>query len=620
MAQFINLFASKLRQGQSQFPYLLRALLLVWSAARGWMLAWLVLLIIQGILPVAIVYLTRILVDSLVAVVEAGGSRESISPLLVSVVLMAIVMLLQELLRSLSNYIKTVQAERVTDYISDLIHRKSISVDLAFYDSPDYYDQLHRAMQDAGHRPLSLLESSGSLLQNSITLFAMAAVLIPYGWWLPLALFVSTIPAFYITFHHRMRLYRWRLETTHQERRSWYLKSVLTMRRTAAELRLFHLGDHFRIAYKNLRHRLRDEQLKLTRDQGLSEFAAGIIALLITGIAMAWMLWQVVLGEYSFGDLALFYSAFNQGQSLMRSLLGQMGEIYSNSLFLGDLFAFLELKPKVVDPQTPIHTSVTLTKSIRFENVSFRYPDSGRLVVRDFNLSIPAGQVVAIVGPNGAGKSTLVKLLCRFYDPQEGSISFDGCDIRDISVEELRHRITVLFQEPVQYYATVAENIAYGDLASKPGGTKIKTAANAAGADSIIDRLTDNYDTLLGKWFKGGTDLSVGEWQRIALARAFLRQAPIIILDEPTSAMDPWAEADWLRRFRELANNRTAIIITHRFTTASFADVVHVMDDGKIVESGRHDELVAEGGRYARSWMDQMQKWIGSSPIEDKQT
>jgi ATP-binding cassette subfamily B protein len=620
MTQFFNLFASKLRQGQSQFPYLLRALLLVWSAARGWMLAWLVLLIIQGFLPVAIVYLTRILVDSLVAVVEAGGSRESIRPLLFSVVLMATVMLLQELLRSLSNYIRTVQAERVTDYISDLIHRKSISVDLAFYDSPDYYDQLHRAMQDAGHRPLSLLESSGSLLQNSITLFAMAAVLIPYGWWLPLALFVSTIPAFYITFHHRMRLYRWRLETTHQERRSWYLKSVLTMRRTAAELRLFHLGDHFRIAYKNLRRRLRDEQLKLTRDQGLSEFAAGIIALLITGIAMAWMLWQVVLGEYSFGDLALFYSAFNQGQNLMRSLLGQMGEIYSNSLFLGDLFAFLELKPKVVDPQSPIHTSVTLTKSIRFENVSFRYPDSERLVVRDFNLSIPAGQIVAIVGPNGAGKSTLVKLLCRFYDPQEGSISFDGCDLRDISVEELRHRITVLFQEPVQYYATVAENIAYGDLASKPDEPKIKTAANAAGADPIIDRLTDNYDTLLGKWFKGGTDLSVGEWQRIALARAFLRQAPIIILDEPTSAMDPWAEADWLRRFRELANNRTAIIITHRFTTASFADIVHVMDDGKIVESGRHDKLVAEGGRYARSWMDQMQKWMGSSPIEDKRT
>ncbi|MGB7116212.1 MAG: ABC transporter ATP-binding protein [Anaerolineales bacterium] len=617
MTQFFNLFASKFRQGQAQFPYLLRALLLVWSAARGWMLAWLVLLIIQGILPVAIVYLTRILVDSLVAVVEAGGSRESISPLLFSVALMAIVMLLKELLSSLSNYIRTVQSERVTDYISDLIHRKSISVDLAFYDSPDYYDQLHRAMQDAGYRPLSLLESSGSLLQNSITLFAMAAVLIPYSWWLPLALLVSTIPAFYVVFHHRMRLYRWRLETTHHERRSWYLKSILTMRGTAAELRLFHLGDHFRIAYKNLRHRLRDEQLKLTRDQGLSELAAGTIALLITGIAMAWMLWQVVLGEYSLGDLALFYSAFNQGQSLMRSLLGQMGEIYSNSLFLGDLFAFLELKPKVVDPQSPIPTPVTLTKSIRFENVSFRYPDSERLVVRDFNLSIPAGQIVAIVGPNGAGKSTLAKLLCRFYDPQEGSITFDGCDLRDISVEDLRHRITVLFQEPVQYYATVAENIAYGDLASKPGETEIKTAANAAGADSIIDRLPDNYDTLLGKWFKGGTDLSVGEWQRIALARAFLRQAPIIVLDEPTSAMDPWAEADWLRRFRELARNRTTIIITHRFTTAAFADVVHVMDDGKIVESGRHDELVAEGGRYARSWMDQMQKWIGSSQTEN---
>lgn len=251
MTRFFNLFASKLRKGQAQFLYLLRALLLVWSAARGWMLAWLVLLIIQGFLPVAIVYLTRILVDSLVAVVEAGGTWESIRPMLFSVVLMATVMLLKELLRSLSNYVRMVQSERVTDYISDVIHRKSISVDLAFYDSPDYYDQLHRAMHEAGYRPLSLLESSGSLLQNSITPFAMAVVLIPYSWWLPFALLVSTIPAFYVVFQHRMRLYRRRLETTHQERRSWYFKSLLTNCENAAELRLFHLGDHFRIAYRN---------------------------------------------------------------------------------------------------------------------------------------------------------------------------------------------------------------------------------------------------------------------------------------------------------------------------------------------------------------------------------
>jgi ATP-binding cassette, subfamily B, bacterial len=306
------------------------------------------------------------------------------------------------------------------------------------------------------------------------------------------------------------------------------------------------------------------------------------------------------------GDLALFYQAFYQGQSLMRTLLGNAGQIYANSLFLGNLFEFLGLEPHVVSPPYPIPAPSVIKEGIRFEQITFRYPGSERIALQDFNLTIPAGQVVAIVGANGAGKSTLVKLLCRFYDPEAGLITLDGIDLRAISLEELRRLITVLFQWPVPYHATASQNIAIGDVHAAPSAVEIEAAARGAGAHEVIARLPREYDTLLGRWFADGTELSGGEWQRIALARAFLRQAQIIVLDEPTSFMDSWAEAEWLERFRALVHGRTALIITHRFTTAMRADVIHVMQNGQIVESGSHDELLARGGLYAQSWAAQM--------------
>jgi ATP-binding cassette subfamily B protein len=238
--------------------------------------------------------------------------------------------------------------------------------------------------------------------------------------------------------------------------------------------------------------------------------------------------------------------------------------------------------------------------------VTFRYPGRERAILRRFSLAIPAEHIVTIVGPNGAGKSTLVKLLCRFYDPEEGSVELDGLNLKGMALEDLRRQIAVLFQSPVHFSASVAENIGMGDLRVASDRAGIEAAGRAAGADGIVERLPHGYDNLLGTWFLEGTELSVGEWQRIALARAFLRQAPLIIFDEPTSAMDPWAEADWMKRFRQLVAGRTALIITHRFTTAMFADAIHVMTDGRIVESGCHEELLARGGMYAQGWVTQM--------------
>jgi len=351
-----------------------------------------------------------------------------------------------------------------------------------------------------------------------------------------------------------------------------------------------------------VRQRLRGERLKLARNENLAELGAASSGLALTGGALLWIALKVMRGALTLGDLALFYQAFNKGQSLMHSLLQNVGHIYSNSLFLGNLFEFLSLKPKVVDPVDPVHFPTSLRNSITFENVSFQYPGSDRLALRDFNLQLPAGRIIAIVGANGAGKSTLIKLLCRLYDPEQGRICFDGIDLRKIPLDELRRAVTVLFQQPVHYNATVAENISLGDIGRNPSPDEIQEAAIAAGAITPILGLKQGYETLLGKWFQNGEELSVGEWQRIALARAFLRKTPILLLDEPTSAMDSWAEADWIERLRENTRGRTVLIITHRFTTAMWADVIHVMAGGAIIESGTHEELAAKGGLYAESW------------------
>ena len=602
-----EILSKKFRKALAQLPYLPRALKLVWEVARPWTIAWVVLLIVQGVLPAAVVYLTKLVVDGVVFAVRNGSSWTVVRPVLVLLVLLGGILLLMEVVRGGINWVRTVQAELLQDHIMSLIHEKSVTADLAFYELSDFYDHLHRARSEAWYRPVALLGNLGALLQNSITLLAMGAILIPLGPWLALALMLSTLPAFFVVVHYALAEYQWRLRSTGDERRAWYYDWIMTTAEAAAELRLFGLGKHFQSNYKALRQRLRGERFQLTRRQSIAELGASLIALLIIGGALGWMAWKALHGLVTLGELALLYAAFNQGQGLMRTLLENAGQLYGNSLFLGNLFEFLSLEPKIIcrgGPPWPPHRD--LNTSINFTGVSFTYPNASSKALDDFTITIPAGKIVAIVGPNGAGKSTLLKLLCRFYDPDEGTISIDNRDLTEVAVDDLRRLITVLFQQPVHYNTTVRENILYGDLELDASEAEIQRAIKAAGAEDVVSRLPEKEQTLLGRWFAGGTELSVGEWQRIALARAFLRRAPIIILDEPTSALDPWAEADWLERFRELAHGRTSIIITHRFTTAMHADVIHVMHRGRIVESGSHHRLLEQSGLYAESWSRQM--------------
>ncbi|MGG6296561.1 ABC transporter ATP-binding protein [Leptolyngbya sp. AN02str] len=561
----------------------------------------------QGILPGATVYLTRLLVDSLVDVVGVGLDWQAIQPVAIPAALMLGVIALGELLRSGSEWVRTVQSELVQDHVSRLVHSTSIAVDLAFYESSEFYDHLDRARSDAAGRSLSLLENTGGLLQNTITLLTMAAILLPYGLWLPIVLCLSTLPAFYAMVRINRRQHQWWQQTTLARRWLQYYELLLTQGPPAPEIRLFGLGSYFQTNYQTLRYRLRIEQLKLLKDQNVSRLLAAAIALAFTGGALAWMGRQVLLGLLTLGDLALFYQAFNRGQSIMKVLLGNLGQVYNNSLFIGNLFEFLSLKPQVVSPENPISLPQRFQTGIRFRDVTFSYPgQSDRPILQNFNLDIPAGKIVAIVGDNGAGKSTLIKLLCRFYDPQIGALELDGVDFRAYDIDQLRRQITVLFQNPIPYYVTASENIALGDISYNSTPEDIQQAAQYAGIHETIEKLPEGYNTKLGKLFPNGTELSGGQWQRLALARSFLRRAELIILDEPTSAMDPWAETDWIERFRALAKERTAVVVTHRFTLAMCADIIYVMRQGQIVESGTHAELLEQGGYYAESWRSQI--------------
>jgi|CZKF01.1.fsa_nt_gi ATP-binding cassette subfamily B protein len=582
-----------------QLPAGRRALALVWGAARGWTVAWGILLVGQGLIPAGQALLLRSLVNRLVA----SHGWVTIAPPALGI---ASLWIAAQFFSSALAWVRAVQAERVQDEVHRLIHVQALRLDLAFYDHPESYDQLHRARVDAISQPLALLESLGSLVQNGLGFLVLAGILWTYAGWLPLLLVCTAIPGLLLVARHILKEHRWNIEHTSQERRTRYLDWLITERSAAAELRLFDLGTYHRKAFESLRESLREGRLRLVRQGAVTELGAGCLAWGGSLLGLGWMLHRTLAGKAGLGDLLLCFQAFQQCQILLRSLLEGAGKMYRSLLFVDNLDEFLLLRPAIL-PGPAGEQGLPVKDSIRFEGISFTYPGGFHRALDGFDLEIPKGKVVALVGHNGAGKSTLIKLLCRFYDPDAGRILLDNVDLRAMDQEALRRRIAVLFQDPVHYHASVRENIAFGDLDGLSDQARVRQAAQDAGALEPIGRLPDGFEALLGKWF-GGAELSGGEWQRIALARAFFRRASLIILDEPTSSMDSWAEQDWLGRFRTLTEGKTALMITHRFTTAMHADIIHVLDKGRVIESGTHTELVALGGAYATSWAAQMRE------------
>lgn len=591
---------SKVHRSAAELVYLPRVLRLVWGAAGRWTLLWMALLVLQGVLPAVIMLATRELVDGLASLV---GSGQSLTALLVQwqpVALLAGSWLLQEGLRGVNRWLQTLQGQYVYDAITAQIHLKSAEVDIAFYDSADFYNHLHRARSEAGYRPIELIGNLGSLLQNSITLLTLLGTLLAYAWWLPIALLLSGLPALLIAVRFSIQLHQWRLKMSETERQSWYLDNLLTDYQSAPEIRLFTLSQFLRDSYASLRQVLRDGAIRLARQQMVAEWLAIGSGLLATGGSLLWAVAALLRGTISLGSVTLFYQAFSYGNRVTSQLFNDINQIYYNTLLLSDLFAFLDLEPLVLDSADCLPTP-KLCSAIRFENITFTYPGSQHAVLNQFSHTIKAGSLVALVGENGEGKSTLLKLLCRFYDPTEGCIRIDGVDLRDMARQAWWREVTVLWQEPMRYSMTVKDNISIGRKAQHLDW-QIQAVADAAGAADFIADLPHSYDTLLGRWFKGGQELSVGQWQRLALARSYFRETPLLLLDEPTSALDAWAEADWISRLKKNRSGRTTLLITHRLTTAMHADQIVIMHEGKVAECGTHSQLLALNGRYATAW------------------
>jgi ATP-binding cassette subfamily B protein len=577
-----------------------QAFKLVWQASKRHTLINFSLIPFIAVLPAAQSWVGKMIVDRILQAVNVGADVKAGLQLVLPFVLFEFALLLIDtLLNSFKGLSTNILRSLLTKHVNTLIIDKSIKLDLQFYEDPVFYDNMQNARRRADSSALAIVNAISQVAQQFITLISLVVLLVGFSPWLAVVVILAAVPNFLSNSRFAEMSFRAVTHRAPESRLLSYIENLLTSNETVKEIKLFGLGAALKKRYEDLFTRFIDEDTSIARRNTLASLAWGMLSNLAYYGSYIWVIIRTITRAITLGDMTMFLSVFRQSQRAVQSLLENFRMLYENNLYLDNLIDFLKIEPALVSPENGKIAPSPIEEGVRFENVSFKYPGSEKYVLKNVNLFIKPGESIALVGLNGAGKTTLIKLLTRLYDPTEGRITLDGTDLRDFDMKSLHQLFGVIFQDFVRYQFSIKENIGFGQIEDLDNQARVEEAANKGGATEVIANLPEGYDTVLGRRWNRGHELSGGQWQKIALARAFMRKAEMLILDEPTSALDAQAEYEIFLRFRELMEGRIAVLISHRFSTVRMADRIVVLSEGRIIELGSHKELMELNQSYA---------------------
>lgn len=585
-----------------------QAFRLVWSASRRAAIGGILLTLVSAVLPAAQAWTAKLIIDAVVIAAQYGmhpveGLR-FVAPYLGLEFGLVFIGSVTSQVRTLSDRILQSQ---LTNHVNSLIISKAISLDLRYFEDPVFYDMLQNARRQADTSALNIVNSTLQMAQQTLTLVSLVVLLLRFSPWLAVIGLAAAIPSFLAQSQYAERAFRVVTRRAPESRLLNYLELLLTGNDTVKEIKLFGLGKPLLSRYQTLFTRFYEEDKAIAQRRTVAGLGWGVLSSVAYYASYAWIVLRTVAGSITLGDMTMFLTIFRQSQASIRSLLDGLNRLYESNLFLDNLIAYLALQPSLSVSSSGLVVPTPIRRGIEFRDVSFRYPGCDLDVLRNINLTVSPGEHIALVGLNGAGKTTLIKLLTRLYDPTEGRVLLDGVDLRDYDLHSLHQQFSVVFQDFVRYQFTVRENIGFGQVDALDDSDRIAEAAERGGARGLIEALPYRYDTMLGRRWEKGQELSGGQWQKVALARAFMRRAEVLVLDEPTSALDAEAEYDVFRRFGELMRGRIAVLISHRFPTVRMADRIVVLSGGRIIEVGSHAGLIELDGAYARLFRLQAQ-------------
>ncbi|RQO69607.1 ABC transporter ATP-binding protein [Pedobacter sp. KBW06] len=591
----IKSFTGKLHKLSTNLN-LLRILKLIWSASKTWTTVSVIFIIIESALFFSSLYMLKVLIDTISK--HGINNLQNESEVIKYLILAALSATLYAGIKAISGYITEKQSGEVGEYIDSKIHESAIGLDLSFYESPEYFDILKRARDMGTDRPNLIVFTIVDIARNTISLAVIGSMLVSIDWRLFPILAVFVIPTLWVRINFANSQNALRIAQTALERKSGYMSTLLTSDVHAKEIRSFGLGAHLRKIYTSIRLDLLAGKLKISKHRTYKELMTSTIAAMGFFACIAYIAIGSIHGTTSVGDITLFLVAFPQSFNVLQGLSTSISTLYQNNIFVKSIFELFDLKSSLPESHAPLTIPDDPKIDLELKDLGFSYPHADRPTLSDINIKMPAGKIIAVVGMNGAGKSTLIKLMCRLYDPTSGQITLNGTDIRNFESADYRKQICAVFQDFGKYNVTVADNIKFGDIYGNRHPDEIAEAAKNSGADLFIDTFPAGYQTVMGRIFEDGHEVSIGQWQKLAIARAFYSSSRFIILDEATSALDANAEKILFDSFRERIGNRAALIISHRQSAVKHADYIYMLSDGRIVESGTHEELIALAGHY----------------------